>query len=42
MLAKKIMNYRINMAGITKNKQKWLIFIVVLQDKKSFSHIRSK
>ena len=42
MSAKKFANYRINMAGITKNKQKWLIFIVVPQDKKSFSHIRSK
>ena len=42
MLAKKFANYRINMAGITTKKQKWLIFIVVPQDKKRFSHIRSK
>ena len=29
MLARKLANYRPNMAGITQNKQKCLIFIVV-------------
>ena len=36
MLARKFANYRLHMAGITQNKQKCLIFIVVPQDRKEF------
>ena len=42
MLATKIVSYRLHMAGITQNKQKCLIFIVVPQGRKSVSQIRSK
>ena len=35
MLARKFPNYRLNTAGITQNKQKCLIFIVVLQGRKN-------
>ena len=34
MLARKFASYRLNMAGITQNKQKCLIFIVVPQGRK--------
>ena len=34
MLARKFPNYRLHMAGITQNKQKCLIFIVVPQGRK--------
>ena len=30
------------MVGITQNKEKWLIFIVVPQGSKNFNHIKSK
>ena len=40
MLAKKIVNYRQHMAGITQNKHKCLIFMVVPQGRKNFSQIR--
>ena len=36
MLARKFTNYRLHMAGITQNKQKCLIFIVVPQGRKKF------
>ena len=42
MLARKFASYRLHMAGITQNKQKCLIFIVVPQGRKSVSQIRSK
>ena len=42
MLARKFASYRLHMAGITQNKQKCLIFIVVTQGRKNFSQIRSK
>ena len=42
MLATKFVSYRLHMAGITQNKQKCLIFIVVPQGRKSVSQIRSK
>ena len=42
MLARKFANYRLYMAGITQNKQKCLIFIVVPQGRENFSQIRSK
>ena len=35
MLARKFVSYRLHMAGITQNKQKCLIFIVVPQGRKS-------
>ena len=41
MLAKKFVNYRQHMAGITQNKHKCLIFMVVPQGRKNFSQIRS-
>ena len=41
MLGRKFTNYRLHVAGITQNKQKCLIFIVVPQGKK-FTQIRSK
>ena len=34
MLARKFPNYRLHMAGITQNRQKCLIFIVVPQGRK--------
>ena len=40
MLARKFASYRLHMAGITQNKQKCLIFIVVPQGRKNFSQIR--
>ena len=42
MLGRKFANYRLNMAGITQNNQKCLIFIVVTQGKNNFNQIRSK
>ena len=42
MLARKFANYILYIAGITQNKQKCLIFIVVPQGRKKFSQIRSK
>ena len=42
MLARKFVSYRLHMAGITQNKLKCLIFIVVPQGRKSVSWIRSK
>ena len=42
MLARNFANYKLNMAGITQNKQKCFIFIVVPQGRKPFNHIRSK
>ena len=43
MLARKFANYRLHMAGITQNKQKCLIFIVIPQGMKNFfNQIRSK
>ena len=42
MLARKFASYRLHMAGITQNKEKCLIFIVVPQGRKNFSQIRSK
>ena len=42
MLARKFVSYRLHMAGITQNKQKCLIFIVVPQGRKNVSQIRSK
>ena len=35
MLARKFVSYRLHMAGITQNKLKCLIFIVVPQGRKS-------
>ena len=37
MSARKFASYRLHMAGITQNKQKCLIFIVVHQGRKNFS-----
>ena len=42
MLARKLASYRLHMARITQNKEKCLIFIVVLQSRKNFSQIRSE
>ena len=42
MLARKFVSYRPYMAGITQNKLKCLIFIVVSQGRKSVSRITSK
>ena len=42
MLARKFANYKLYMAGMTQNKQKYLIFIVVPEGRKTFSQIRSK
>ena len=42
MLARKFVSYRIHMPGITQNKLKCLIFIVVPQGRKSVGQIRSK
>ena len=42
MLARKFANYRLNIVGITENKQKCLIFIVVPQGRKNVNQIRSK
>ena len=42
MLARKFASYRLHMVGITQNKQKYLIFIVVSQGRKNVSQIRSK
>ena len=39
MLARKFTSYRLHMAGITQNKQKFVIFIVVTQGRKKFSQI---
>ena len=36
MLARKLANYRLHMAGITQNKQECLIFIAVPQGRESF------
>ena len=42
MLARKFASYRLHMAEITQNKEKWFIFIVVPQGRKKFSQIRSE
>ena len=42
MLARKFASYRLHMAGITQNKQKCIIFIVIPQGRKNFSQIKSK
>ena len=42
MLARKFASYRLHMAGITQNKQKCIIFIVIPQGRKNFSQIESK
>ena len=42
MLARKLASYRLNVVGITQNKQKCLIFIVVPQDRKNLTQIRSE
>ena len=42
MLARKFVSYRLDMAGITQNKLKCLIFNAVPQGRKSISQIRSK
>ena len=42
ILARKFVSYRLHMAGITQNKQKRLIFIVVPKGRKIVSQIRSK
>ena len=42
MLARKFINYRLHMAGITQKKQKYLNFIVVPEGRKKFNQIRSK
>ena len=42
MLARKFVSYRLHMAGITQNKQKCFIFIVVPKGRKILSQIRSK
>ena len=42
MLATKLASYRLNVAGITQNRQKCLIFIVLPQDRKNLSQIRSE
>ena len=42
MLARKFASYRLNMAGITQNKQKCLTFIVVPQGMENLCQIRSK
>ena len=42
MLARIFVNYTQDRAGITQNKQKCLIFIVVPQGRKKFNQIRSK
>ena len=36
ILARKFVNYRLHTAGITQDKQKCLIFIVVPQGRKKF------
>ena len=36
MLASTFLNYRLDIAEITENKQKYLIFIVIPQGRKSF------
>ena len=42
MLARKVVSYRLHMAGIAQYKLKCLIFIVVPHGRKSVSQIRSK
>ena len=42
MLGRKFANYRLHIAGIAQNNQKCFAFIVVPQDTKNFSQIRSK
>ena len=42
MLARNFANYKLNMAGITQNKQKCFIFIVVPQGRKNLIQIRSE
>ena len=36
MLARKFVSYRLHMAGITQNKLKYLVFIVVPQGRKCY------
>ena len=42
MLARKFASYGLHMAGITQNKEKCLIFIVIPQVRKNVSQITSK
>ena len=42
MLARKFASYRLHMVGITQNKQKYFIFIVVPQGRKIVGQIKSK
>ena len=42
MLTKTFANYRLHMIGITQNKQKCIILIMVYQYRKQFNQIRSK
>ena len=42
MLTRKFASYQLDMTGITQNKQKCFIFIVLPQGKKHFSEIRSE
>ena len=42
MLARKFASYGLHMAGITHNKEKCLIFIVIPQVRKNVSQITSK
>ena len=42
MLARKFASYGLHMAGITQNKQKCIIFIVIPQGRKNFSQTESK
>ena len=40
--ARKFANYRLNMAGLTQNKQKCLIFIVVPEGRKNLIRLDQK
>ena len=42
MLARLFGNYRLHMAGITQDKQKCIIFIVIVQGRKNFSQMKKK
>ena len=42
MIARKFASYRLHMAGITQNKQKFHNFIVVPQGRRNVCQIRSK
>ena len=41
ILTKIFTNYKLHMAGITQNMQKWIILIVVPQWRKKFNQIKS-